>query len=279
MNLVKKDLDLDILEERVIKPSIQVENPKHIILVHGFATDSRCWDIFVNKNTENYLYLINLPGHGSREYQPYNLSFEYIVSLVKAYVTKVSSRVESKVVLIGHSYGGAISSVVANELKNEGFNIIEKLILLAPYSMFSIVKAIDKVSLFNVKDIKSFNKLQEIIFNNAEKTLDALEKFLYKKLSMDFFRKNIKNFKWVIIGMSLPTTFYKINQAFKNIGSDAYFLFGSNDKLIDNSRTIKRASTSLNKKPYVSIYEDCGHAFFVEESDRFFDEITKILNS
>lgn len=277
MNLIRKDVDIDILEERIIKPSIKVENPKHIVLVHGFATDSRCWDIYVNQSKENYLYLINLPGHGNHDYQPIELSFEYIVSLVKEYVKSVNFKTGEKIVLMGHSYGGAISSVVANELENEGLDIIEKLILLAPYSMFSIVKAIDKIYLFNVKDADSFNKLQEIIFNNAKNSLIALEKFLYKKLSMDFFKKNMKNFKWVIVGMSLPSTFFKINQAFKNIGYKSYFLFGENDKLIDNSRTIKRASSTFNIKPYVSIYENCGHAFFVEESDKFFNEIKDIL--
>lgn len=272
-----KDLDIELLEERIIEPINKTNNSKHIVMIHGFASNSSCWELFVNQNKNNYIHLINLPGHGSKEYKPYQLVFKFIVDIVKKYLINLYQQY-GQFILIGHSYGGAISATVTYELQQENWNIIEKTILLAPYSKYSILKVIDKITLFQIKDTNDFMKLQEVIFANASKTVEELEKYLYKKLSLEFFRNNSKNFKWVIMGMSLPTTFYKIDKAFKTIGHKCYFLFGEKDKLIDNEKTIERASSDYIK-PYISIYKDKGHGFFVEEKDRFFIEIENIINS
>ncbi|RXY97131.1 alpha/beta hydrolase [Malacoplasma penetrans] len=272
----EKDLDIELLEEKIIEPVNKTNESKHIVFIHGFASNSSCWELFVEKNKNHYIHLINLPGHGSKEYKPYHLIFKFIIDLIKKYIISIYQNY-GPIILVGHSYGGAISATVTHELKEINENIIEKTILLAPYSKYSILKVIDKIKLFQIKNSDDFMELQKMIFVNAEKTVYELEKYLYKKLSLEFFKKNSKNLKWVILGMSLPSTFYKIDKAFKTIGSSFYFLFGEKDKLIDNQKTIQR-STINNIQPYFSIYEDKGHAFFAEDKDRFFNEIENIIN-
>ena len=271
----EKELNIDILEEKIIFPEHVTSDSKHIVFIHGFAIDSRCWELYVEENKNNFLHLITLPGHGSGEYNFHELSFRYMVSIVKKYLKSLLLKYEIN--LVAHSYGAAIAIVSVNELIEENkTNNLKKVILLAPYSRFSISKVIDKINLFKVKDSQSFMDLQKVIFVDAKKTVNSLTKYLYEKLSLEFFRKNFKYFKWVILGMSLPSTFYKINEALKKIGPYCYFLFGEKDQLVNYEKTIHCASDDYSI-PYVSVYENCGHAFFIEEKDRFFNEIESII--
>ena len=274
----ENEIDLKILEEKVVKPKNITPQSQHIVLIHGFAIDSRCWELYTEQNENNYLHLINLPGHGSQEYNIYELSFRAMVAIVKKYLKTLLS--EHEINLVAHSYGAAIALVAAHELisENNGKNL-KKIILLAPYSRFSISKVVDKINLFKVRDSESFMNLQKVIFVDAKKTVLSLTKYLYEKLSLEFFRKNFKYFKWVILGMSLPSTFYKINDALKEIGPQSYFLFGEKDQLVNEEKTIKCASSKENIIPYTTIYKNCGHAFFIEEKERFFEEIENIIGS
>ncbi len=273
----ENELNLEILEEKVIEPEFVDSDSKHIVFIHGFAIDSRCWELYVEENKKNFLHLINLPGHGSGEYNFHELTFRYMVSIIKKYLKSLLSKYEIN--LVAHSYGAAITIVAANELiaENQAYNL-KKIILLAPYSRFSISKVIDKINLFKVRDSQSFMDLQKVIFVDAKKTVLSLTKYLYEKLSLEFFRKNFKYFKWVILGMSLPSTFYKINDALKQIGPYCYFLFGEKDQLVNYQKTVDCASNEY-AKPYVSIYKDSGHAFFIEEKDKFFHEIESIIDN
>ncbi|MDE5767042.1 MAG: alpha/beta hydrolase [Malacoplasma sp.] len=271
----EKELNLEILEEKIIIPKFVSPDSKHIVFIHGFAVDSRCWELYVEKNQKNFLHLINLPGHGFGEYNFHDLSFRYMVSIVKKYLKSLLLKYEIN--LVAHSYGAAITIVAVNELVQENAaNKLKKVILLAPYSRFSISKVIDKINLFKVKDSESFMNLQKVIFVNAKKTVYSLTKYLYEKLSLDFFRRNFKYFKWVILGMSLPSTFYKINDALKQVGPYCYFLFGEKDQLVNYEKTVYCASDDYTT-PYVSVYKNCGHAFFIEKKETFFNEIESIV--
>ena len=74
---------------------------------------------------KHIIHLINLPGHGSLEYSKKELDFDYITNVIKQYILSINK----EVILIGHSFGGAISLVVNHKLKNQGLNVIKKLIL------------------------------------------------------------------------------------------------------------------------------------------------------
>lgn len=262
-----------ILEVNLITPETINKNSKHIVMIHGFATNSKSWELFAKRNENNFLHLINLPGHGVGEYTKRDLDFDNIVKSIVDYILDIDAK---SIILIGHSFGGGISMVVNYKLKKLQNNKIEKLILLAPYTKFSIPKVYNKIPLFNVKTPEDFLELQKEIFQNAKKTLKKLQKYFYEKESLTFFKSNWKYLKYIIFQMSRPTTFVKINTAMEAIGDNTYLLLGENDKLVP-SNIISTKFREIKPKMYISIYKECGHAFFAERDIYFANEIKKII--
>lgn len=263
-----------ILEPKIIEPKKATKNSKHILLVHGFATDSRSWKLFVEKNKKNYIHLINLPGHGSIEYSWRELDFEFIVNTIVQYILEIDSK---KVILMGHSFGAGISLVVNEKLFKMGSSKVDKLILLAPYTKYSIPKVYNKIPLFNVKSLEDFLQLQDQIFSNPMTTLQKLKEYLYEKESVIFFKEHWKYLKFIIFQMSRPSTFSKINNAMEYINKNTYILLGEHDRLVPSEILTDKFRT-INPSIYISLYRECGHGFFVEKDSYFFLEIEKIIS-
>lgn len=263
----------ELLQAEVIKPKTKNKNSQHILLVHGFATDSRSWKLFVEKNRNHYIHLINLPGHGSINYSKKDMDFDNIVNSIVQYILDLDIK---KIVVIGHSFGAGISLVVNERLKKINSNKLSKLILLAPYTKYSIPKVYNKIPLFNVQTENDFLHLQEAIFKDPKLTLERLEEFLYEKETINFFKSNWKYLKYIIFQMSKPTTFAKINNAIDSIDANTYLLLGEYDMLVPSTIIIERFQ-SVYPLLYISVYKNCGHGFFVEKDVTFSKEIKKIL--
>lgn len=269
-----RTLDLEILEIEKIIPKNSSNDSKHIVLIHGFSTNKKSWKLFLEKNENNYIYLLNLPGHGSKQYLRYHLEFDYIIDVIHKFILDLNK----EIVLIGHSFGAAISLVINNKLKENNLNVIKKLILLAPYTKYSITKVYNKISLFNIKSIDDFLQLQKNIFQHPNEIIEKLEKYFYKNETMIFFKKNLKYLKYIIFQMSKPSTFFKIDESIKKINNQTYLLLGENDKFVP-CETLKKKFRKIYNDLYISVYPNTGHAFFVEENEKFFNEIDKILNN
>lgn len=266
--------DIRILEPKVIFPQNLSQKSKHIVLIHGFAIDQRCWELFVEKEKNNYIHLLNLPGHGNLKYKIKDLEFDSMVSYIKQYIESLNT---NNIILIGHSFGAAIAFVVNDILLKENKKIIEKLIVMAPYSKYSIPKVYNKIPLFKVKNEIDFLHLQQIVFENPTNTLDRLKKYFYEEEMIDFFKRNWKYLKYIIFQMSKFTTFSKINVAMNNIQKNTYLLLGEFDQLVPNMLVIDKIH-EIDKSIYVSIYKNCGHGFFVEQDLTFHSEIERIIN-
>lgn len=272
--MINSPLNTAILEPKVITPAKKTKNSKHIVLIHGFATDQRCWDLFVNKNKNNYIHLINLPGHGNLTYLRKELEFDFIIEVIKQYILDMDQK---NIVLMGHSFGGGISMVVSDRLNQINPEIIGKLILLAPYTKYSIPLVYNKIPLFNVKNASDFSELQKSIFANVPATLHKLKKYFYEEETIQFFQKNSKYLKYIIFQMSRISTFSKIHNASLALRKNTYLLLGENDKFVP-SKIIEDKFKLVVPTLYVSIYKNCGHGFFAEQDSYFFGEIEKIVN-
>ncbi|MES2111251.1 MAG: alpha/beta fold hydrolase [Bacteroidota bacterium] len=100
---------------------------KNYVLVHGAWQAPYVWDAVKAKliNEGNNVTVVELPGHGSDQTVPSTLT-------LNAYRDKVLdaiSKMNGKVILVGHSLGGMIISAVAEQNPSK----IEKLVYLAAY--------------------------------------------------------------------------------------------------------------------------------------------------
>lgn len=100
---------------------------KNYVLVHGAWQAPYVWDAVKTSliNEGNNVTVVELPGHGSDNTVPSTIT----LNLYRDKVADALSKINGKVILVGHSLGGMIISAVAEQNPSK----IEKLVYLAAY--------------------------------------------------------------------------------------------------------------------------------------------------
>lgn len=137
---------------------------KSYILVHGAWQAPYVWDAVKAKliNEGNNVTVVELPGHGSDQTDPSTLT----INTYRDKVLAAMSKINGKVILVGHSLGGMIISAVAEQNPSQ----IEKLVYLAAYLPTS------GQSLFQLATSDPGSQLGiagNLIFNNGGLTVDV----------------------------------------------------------------------------------------------------------
>jgi pimeloyl-ACP methyl ester carboxylesterase len=100
---------------------------KNYVLVHGAWQAPYVWDAVKTSliSEGNNVTVVELPGHGSDNTMPSTIT----LNLYRDKVIDAVSKMNGKVILVGHSLGGMIISSVAEQIPTK----IEKLVYLAAY--------------------------------------------------------------------------------------------------------------------------------------------------
>jgi len=101
--------------------------PRNYVLVHGAWQGPYVWNA-VKASLEqkgNHVTVVELPGHGSDQTPPQTISLD----TYKNKVLDAISKIEGKVILVGHSLSGMVISSVAEQIPTK----IEKLVYVAAY--------------------------------------------------------------------------------------------------------------------------------------------------
>jgi pimeloyl-ACP methyl ester carboxylesterase len=104
-----------------------VKNQKTYVLVHGAWQAPYVWDVVKNDLTAkgNKVIVVELPGHGSDTTLTHMLSLDVYGDKV----IKAMSKVDGKVILVGHSMAGMVITHVAEKLPSK----IEKLVYIGAF--------------------------------------------------------------------------------------------------------------------------------------------------
>ena len=137
---------------------------KNYVLVHGAWQAPYVWDAVKATliNEGNNVTVVELPGHGSDQTDPSTLT----LNTYRDKVLDAISKINGKVILVGHSLGGMIISAVAEQNPTK----IEKLVYLAAYlptsgqSLFGLAMT-DPGSQLGIKG--------NLIMNNGGLTVDV----------------------------------------------------------------------------------------------------------
>lgn len=90
---------------------------KPVMLLHGFAEDSRIWNHQLKKLKEHFLVIVpDLPGSGSSELLEGEIQMEDYADVIKTIVnTELSEKKRQQFTLLGHSMGGYITLAFAEK--------------------------------------------------------------------------------------------------------------------------------------------------------------------
>ena len=264
-----KKLDLNFLETFIYSSTKAKEEKKKIVLIHGFYTDHRCFELFYSKMRNHYECIcFNLPGCGTLKYYPLSyLQLENIAKLIAKYIIENDL---NDLYLIGHSLGASISAMVVNILKNKH---VCKVCLVAPFNITSIPKVITKPFKFNnLNNEKSYNELQKMIFADYDKAIAKFSEQRYYDGLFDFHKRNHKYSIFIMLNMVQIWTLSYLNSSYKAIKIPTQLILAGKDQFVSLDKTIQYFS-KFNNNLQITQYLNSGHAIFIEEFERFFEEI------
>ena len=136
---------------------------KNYVLVHGAWQAPYVWNAVKTSlvNEGNNVTVVELPGHGSDSTIPSTLT----LAIYRDKVIDALSKINGKVILVGHSLGGMIISSVAEQVPSK----IEKLVYIAAYLPASGQSLYDLAS----TDMGSQLGVPGTLITNSDGTLDV----------------------------------------------------------------------------------------------------------
>lgn len=111
---------------------VQGDGPASVVLVHGLAASKEAWDLFTPRLLEVCrcrVYRMDLRGHGdSSAPNDHGYSVVENARILRAFFASEKLR---GVILVGHSYGGAVALETALNAKREDPGLVQKLVLIS----------------------------------------------------------------------------------------------------------------------------------------------------
>jgi len=145
------------------KDDDNVKPVKNYLLVHGAWQAPYVWDGVKSTltNEGNNVTVVQLPGHGSDKTVPSTLT----LNSYRDIVNDALSKIDGKVIVVGHSLGGMIISAVAEQNPSK----IEKLVFVAAYLPASGQSLLDLAN----TDAGSSLGGEGVLIQNQDGTIDV----------------------------------------------------------------------------------------------------------
>ena len=218
-----------------------------IVLLHGWGQNIEMMEPIGNRFRNKFNVLIlDFPGFGESE-EPKEVwgVYDYVDCLRKL----IESLELSKIILVGHSFGGRVALVYSSKYK------VEKLVCLAsPYC-----KELQKLPLKN----RIYKRLKKI------KCLTWLARLMQNKVgSTDY-----KNASEVMRGVLVKTINFDLSEDVKKIKCPTLLIWGS----LDTAVPLKRAYEleKMINDSAVIVYEGATHYAYLER----LNQVVVVLNS
>lgn len=224
-----------------------------VILIHGAGSQTLDWSIEMRRDLG--AIALDLPGHGKSPL-PARTSIEGYAAAV---ISLLDTLELSKVIVIGHSMGGAIAQWIALEYPS----YVKALVLIATASKFEVSKAI-----------------LEGIIEHPQATAELIMKWSWashvdEKIKQQGAKRLLETLTDVIQGDYLACRNFDVEDRLSTIEVDTLILAGEQDKMTPlawNEKLAKGISNSTLK-----IFPDNGHMLHLENPIRTIEEIQNWL--
>ncbi|MDE7112267.1 MAG: alpha/beta hydrolase, partial [Malacoplasma sp.] len=245
---------------------------KNILFVHGFAVTSEYHDDYVEKFFDEYnYYAIELPGHGYAK-------LKHVSQLDPFFYAKyVSDFIKLKgfedLVLIGHSMGGGISLMVANQVANQ----IKKVIVVTPMnsSVWFSLKGLNSLKLLPDSVEKNW-KYKNILVHEPDKHYSGIEDEIIKR-ETEYLSLHMKDFKILRKKMMSLKLYSELKDCEEDNPIKTLLILGRHDRVISCGSTKKRFENIDNYQTV--IFENSAHLPFMEENQKYVDLVLDFANN
>lgn len=273
------------------------ETSQHVLmLIHGNFSASDFFDTFIESIPKSIRIIApDLRGFGdSSYYQKFN-SLKELAQDLELFLDLINI---SKLSVLGWSLGGGVAMELAAFSKR-----IEKLILVNStthkgYPMFkkdSHGKPLENQGYEN-KEAMAFDPVQvapvvftlknqyydgikylydTLIFTNKKPTVEQEKRWYQSSLK----QRNIIDADWALANqnMSKETSIYKSGEnTIKNIQVPTLHIWGKNDKTTPESMIMDNVDAIPFSK--LIVYDECGHAPFVDKPTELLNDIKSFIN-
>ena len=248
-----------------------------IVLLHGFAVDYGYFIFVIDKFPAYNLYFLNLPGHGqmkvsnNKKEMKMKLRFDYMASYVIQFLKEQNL---TNIILIAHSMGGAVASIVENRARDR----IKKLILISPMNYASMYTCLEFRRNFFPKTLDEKLKGMKVLY---KKPRNGNNKLWMRMMDIQLKSqlKDWKQFKFLGLNeMATPAKLLKVAHAQKNIKVPLMVCLGQGDGIVPYQKS-KTFFQKHHPDCKIVTFRDSGHLCFEEETFKFAKEVKDFLDA
>jgi len=252
MNRVK------FIEIDQLKIAYQVEGIGHpVILLHGWGCEANTFkSVFESLSNSHQVYALDLPGFGLSENPPTAWDASDYAKLLSSFFDKLNI---NKAHLIGHSYGGRISIVLAAEEAEK----VSKLIL------------VDSAGIIPRRTVKyhlriSISKIGRLIRHCGTFGNRIADRLTHRAGSRDYQEA----------GAMRATLVKSVNQNLRpilpRIQAPTLLIWGEND--IDTPVSDGKIMEEEIPQAKLMVLDNAGHYSFLDQSQQFFQIVSDFLD-
>ncbi len=239
-----------------------MKSKKNLIYIHGFSASKLDHPLLAKavKKAGYKFYSFDLPGHGSLRdvYDVNNLTFNFVVKYVIEEIKKLNL---PSFIIMGHSMGGALTSILAGEkvFKDK----LKGIILEAPHN--------------NTVVYRSFGSIKNAISLIKN---EMTRKLMKPKLSL--FLKNMADQKkeyWsFLMNILTISSLNRIQNAISKIDVPTLLLLGEKDIYIPLTDTYENYMSNVDDLE-VHIIHNAAHCISIDDPKLFYKYIIQFLKS
>lgn len=243
---------------------------KKVFYIHGITSykDNNPLLKEITEGMNMKFYSVDLPGHNDEGFSEIDLNIETFGEYVKKYM--IENKIKRRIILYGHSMGGAIATYIASKYKRKLG--IKKLILEDPLNS-SIEHNIrgSKISIIS-------RKIKEVRQTRADNIINVSSSWYewFKKFSSRIPRERWSDFVELAKNIVSREALNNLDIYYKNLKVNTQVIFGANDFVIPCDESINNL-ISLNKKIKTTIIKNAGHSPNKENPEEYKKWLSNVL--
>ena len=235
---------------------------KTYVLVHGAWHGAWSWQTVKQKmeQSDSKVITFDLPGHGNDKTDIPQVTFDSYVEKVKQEITKLNT----PVILVGHSLAGYIVSKVAEDMPNS----IEKLVFVS-----AMIPNNQKTVFDTLKEDAGSELLQNLIFAEDQSWATVNEETLKNVVYNGATDEQIAKAAPQLVRQATQPFFISVNTTENNFGKiDKTYIVCVKDKIL-SATAQKELVKIINCNKAISI--NTGHVPHVENPELLAETILK----